>query len=345
MMRKRTAFLLLAAGLCSGLTTNTYAQQSTHRPASIGILGDTADVTTTVKPGVALIGGGTDIDAAFKWLLNRSGGGDVVVLRATGTDAYNEYIDKLGTSNSVETLLINSRDIANNDSVANIIRNAELLFIAGGDQSNYMRYWRNTKTADAINYLLRVKKVPVGGTSAGCAILGSMYYSGEGGSVTSEQGLANPYDALIKVYTNDFLQAPYLQNVITDQHYLARNREGRHLAFMARIIKDKKIFPKGIAPDESTAVCIDENGKATVVGNSKAYFIATDKKKAPEQVVFGSPLKWTGGQKALKVYEIQGSETGSGSFNVATFAPSEAQGGTWYWWWVENGQFHKQVAQ
>ncbi len=342
MRMKRSTFLLFAAGIFT--TSHLYAQKIAGRPASIGIIGDTADVKTPVKAGVALIGGGTDIDAAFKWLLKRSGGGDVVVLRATGTDAYNEYIDKLGTSNSVETLLIDSRTVANNDSVARIIRNAELLFIAGGDQSNYMRYWRNTKTNDAINYLLRTKKVPVGGTSAGCAILGSMYYSGEGGSVTAEQALANPYDALIKVYTNDFLQAPYLDNVITDQHYLARHREGRHVAFMARIIQDKKLYPKGIAPDESTAVCIDEKGNATVVGNSKAYFIATDKKKGPEQVVFGSPLQWMAGQQALKVYEIQGTEEGNGSFNVANFTSPQAQGGTWYWWWVENGILNKKQA-
>jgi hypothetical protein len=35
------------------------------------------------------MGGGTDVDAAFQWMCQRSGGGDFLVIRATGTDAYN----------------------------------------------------------------------------------------------------------------------------------------------------------------------------------------------------------------------------------------------------------------
>jgi len=39
---------------------------------------------------------------------------------------------------------------------------------------------------------------------------------------------------------------------------------------MARIIKDYHIFPYGIAPDERTAVCIDDAGQAVVIGEGKA---------------------------------------------------------------------------
>ncbi len=31
------------------------------------------------------------------------------------------------------------------------IRNAEAVWIAGGDQSNYIRYWKDTPVEDAIN--------------------------------------------------------------------------------------------------------------------------------------------------------------------------------------------------
>ncbi|GAA3942680.1 hypothetical protein GCM10022209_42680 [Chitinophaga oryziterrae] len=86
-----------------------------RRPASAGIIGDTADIQTPVKGGFVLMGGSTSVDDAFKWMLERSGGGDVVILRATGTDAYNSYIDELGKSNSIETLKIDSRNMANND--------------------------------------------------------------------------------------------------------------------------------------------------------------------------------------------------------------------------------------
>ncbi|MEC5146802.1 cyanophycinase [Chitinophaga sp. 212800010-3] len=313
------------------------------RPASIGFVGDTANVSTPVEGGVALIGGGGNVDGAFQWMIARSGGGDVVVLTASGNGSYNHDIDSLGKVNSVETLNITTRELANNDTVAYIIRNAEMLFIAGGDQSRYMQQWRGTKVNDAINYLLLEKRVPVGGTSAGCAILSGLYYSGEGGSAVSDTVLANPYDSLVKLYRNDFLQAPYLQQVLSDQHYLKRGREGRHVTFMSRLITDNGIFPRGIAPDEKTAVCIDEQGMAKVFGASKACFILTDSLKKPELCVAGKPLQWNCGEQALKVYEIQGSAGGSGSFSVADFNPEAASGGNWYWWWVENGQLKKKA--
>lgn len=312
-----------------------------RRPASIGILGDTVNVVKTVNGGMVLMGGGADVESAFKWMIDRSGGGDVVIIRVTGTDAYNDFVNKLGSVNSVETLKIDTRELANNDTVANIIRNAEMLFIAGGDQSDYMNLWRGTKTGTALNYLLQEKKVPFGGTSAGCAILGGFYFSGEGTSVVSNEALANPYATNITLYNNDFLHAPLLQNVITDQHYLTRSREGRSVVFLGRIYKDWGVLAKGIAADERTAVCIDKDGKAQVLGSSKAYFILPDAAKSPEQFTAGLPVMWKRNNQAIPVYEIQASVAGNGNFNVANFSAAEASGGSWYWWSVENGQLIK----
>jgi len=311
------------------------------RPSSLGFVGDSADVSTTAKAGIVLMGGGSDVDAAFKWMIDRSGGGNAVIIRATGTDAYNPYVKALGSLKSVETLLINSRDLANNATVAQIIKNAELLFIAGGDQSDYVNYWRGTKTDEAINYLLNTKKVPVGGTSAGCAIMGQLYYSGENGSVTSPEALANPYANTVTLYKNDFLKAGFLQNIITDQHYLARSRQGRNLTFLARIIKDWSIYPKGISMDEGTAVAIDEAGTAKVFGSSKAYFLATENTKAPEKCEAGVKLQWNAAGKAVKVYLVNGSSTGNGSFSISDFDATKATGGTWYWWSVDNGVWNE----
>ncbi|RFS21072.1 cyanophycinase [Chitinophaga silvatica] len=338
--------IIAAAGLLTAFSCHQApkAKIVAGRPASMGFIGDTADVVTPTKGGVVLIGGGGNVDGAFRWMIDRSGGGDVVVLTASGNDGYNIDIDSLGKVNSVETLNITSRELANNDTVAHIIRNAEMLFIAGGDQSRYMNQWRGTKVNEAINYLLREKKVPVGGTSAGCAILTGWYYSGENGSAVSDSVLANPYADLVTVYNNDFLHAPFLEGVISDQHYLKRHREGRHVTFMSRIIKDAGIYPKGIAPDEKTAVCIDENGMATIYGVSKAVFLTTSNDKAPEYCEKNRPLEWNHAGTAIKVYEIQGSADGNGTFSVADFDPAKATGGNWYWWWIENGQLMKKQA-
>lgn len=320
------------------------------RPASLGVVGDSSNVVKTVSGGMVLMGGGADVDAAFKWMIERSGGGDVVVIRATGTNAYNPYINGLGTVNSVETLLINSKGLANNDSVAYIIRNAEMLFIAGGDQSDYMTYWRGTKVEKALNYLLAEKRAPVGGTSAGCAILGGFYYSGENGGVTSAEALQNPYVNTMTLYNNDFLKAPYLQNVITDQHYLARTREGRSMVFLGRIMKDWGIAAKGIAADERTAVCIAADGKAQVYGDysatrpySYAYFMVTDAARQPEKLLAYNEVVWKNAEQAVAVYEIPASVNGGGNFNVTNFKFTEATGGKAYWWWIDGGVLNKKL--
>ena len=309
------------------------------RPASIGVIGDTSNVVKVTNGGMVLMGGSTDVDAAFKWMIDRSGGGDVVIIRTDDRIGYNDYINKLGAVNSVETLLINSRELANNDTVAYIIRNAEMVFIAGGDQSDYMKYWKGTKVDKALNYLLTEKKAPVGGTSAGCAILGGFYYSGETGGLTSKEAMANPYDYNVTLYNNDFLKAPYLQNIITDQHFLTRDREGRSMVFLGRILKDWNIAAKGIAVDERTAVCIDETGKARVFGNpgtyNNAYFLASDVSKQPEQFTANTMVKWKNNEKAIAAYEITSSVEGAGNFNVVNFNFAEATGGKPYWWYID----------
>lgn len=330
-------FLLFALS-CRTLAPIT----SLPHPGSLGFVGNITDVKTKTRGAMVLMGGGKDVDSAFRWMIERSGGGNAVVIRASGTAAYNPYIKNLGSLQSVETLLINSRALADDPRVAQVIRDAELLWIAGGDQSSYMKFWKGTKTGEALNYLLNKKKIPFGGTSAGCAILGGIYYSGEEGSIVSDSALMNPFDKKVTIYNNDFLHAPFLRNVITDQHYLTRNREGRHVTFLARIINDWKTLPIGIAANERTAVCIDENGDAQVIGESKAYFILTN--KTPELISPGKNLTWLAGKQALKVYEIQGSGKGSGYFSVKDFNPSSVRGGKWEWWWTENGKLYKQAA-
>jgi cyanophycinase len=157
------------------------------------LTGDSLDITTKAVPGLLLAGGSTDLDSAVKWFLDLSNGGDIVVLRATESDGYYKYMFHLSKVNSVETLVIDTFSKAWLPEVARKIRNAEALFISGGDQYNYVRFWKHSPVEDAINYLLNTKKVPVGGTSAGLAILGAAYFSAKNGTVTSAQALAQGY--------------------------------------------------------------------------------------------------------------------------------------------------------
>jgi len=65
-------------------------------PSSIGIVGDTSDVNAVTSLGTVLMGGSTDVDAAMKWMINKSKGGDIIILRSTGSTGYNQYLYDLG---------------------------------------------------------------------------------------------------------------------------------------------------------------------------------------------------------------------------------------------------------
>ena len=297
---------------------------------SIGIVGDVQDVETQTEQGTVLGGGSTDVDEALQWMIKKSGGGDFLIIRASGSTGYNDYIYGLGKVNSVETLLLDSREKANSAAVGKRLREAEALFIAGGDQSNYVNFWSNTEVSSAIEYLIHEKKIPIGGTSAGCAVLSQYIFDAKQGSVVSTEALANPYNPLVSISTS-FINAPFLQGLMADQHYSQREREGRHVAFMARMKKDYTLLsPKGIGVDEKTAVCIDAAGNATVFGANNAYFLHGDTQ--PEVCTENQALTWDQQHQAIYVIVITGSKTGTPAFNLQHW-PSKGSA----FWYVEKG--------
>jgi len=314
----------------------TFAQQDSLIVKTY-LTGSPQDVQTPTTSGLLLMGGSTDVKEAITWFLQRSGGGDVVVIRSSGADGYNQYMFDMVPVNSVETIIIDSKAKAIQDSVVAKIRAAEALFIAGGNQWNYVNYWKNTPTEDAINYLLNTKKVPVGGTSAGLAILGSAYFSAQHGGITSAEALANPYDEKMALGQNDFLKIPFLKNVITDSHYTQRERQGRHIAFLARLFQSGNHKIKGIGIDEKTALCIDEKGIGKVFGLNHVYFLECGKKGA-EQCTNAQALTWNRAGRAVKVYKIQGNTAGNGSFNAKNWSFT---GGTSQFYAINQGVLHE----
>jgi cyanophycinase-like exopeptidase len=143
------------------------------------------------------------VDAAFRWLVRKSGGGDVVVLRASGSDGYNRYIQEMG-ADSVESIVVKTPEAARDAFVLEKIRNAEALWIAGGDQWNYVRVWGTSPMREAMQALID-RGVPVGGTSAGLAV--SRLFHGGKGQRDVGAGLANLPDERVRIGA-DFLKIP-----------------------------------------------------------------------------------------------------------------------------------------
>lgn len=255
------------------------------------LTGNSADVSTKTESGFALIGGGRDIEEPFRWMIRKSGGGDVVVIRAGGADGYNNFIFKLGGVDSVETLVIKTPEGARDPLVLDKLRKAEALFIAGGDQWNYVRLWRGGPVGAAIQELID-RGVPVGGTSAGLAVLGEFYFSAEHDTVKSPDAMADPFDKRVAV-ASGFLKVPHLGCLITDSHFRERDRMGRLLVFLARMKGAGGCGEvRGLGISERTAVLLEPDGAASVVGLGPAYLVRI--RKAARVIQPGMPLTHTG---------------------------------------------------
>src|SRR5580658_868231 len=292
--------------------------------------GNPRDIQTHADAGIAMMGGGADLDEAFRWLCGKANGGDFLILRAHGSADYNPCVAVLCKLNSVATLIIPSREAAQERRVAEIIGQAEAIFIAGGDQSRYVNFWKGTPVEDAINAHAAAGK-PVGGTSAGLAVLGQFVYSAledkaDDADLRSRDVLADPYIKRVTV-VRDFLKIPSLDNILSDSNFAKRDRVGRSLVCLARIVQDGwSKAPREIAIDEKSALLVEASGRAKVVGTGTGvYFLqVTD---APEVCKPGQPL-------TLRNVAAYRAPTGAG-FDVRDWS---GDGGEAYSISVERGQ-------
>jgi len=295
------------------------------------VVGNPENVERETSGLVVMQGGGDDVDENYVEMARLGGGGDFVVLRASQADEYNDYIFKLCNCDSVETIVFENGDAANERFVIDTIRNAEALFIAGGDQSRYVRFWQGTPVEDAIHYVVN-KPAPIGGTSAGMAIMGEFVYSAMTESVTTELALQNPYYEDVTL-ARDFLHLPWMDNILTDQHLQERHRIGRTIAFLARLLADGWTEQgRAIAADRETSVHVDpKTGIARVFATADhetpyAYFMST--RGRPENCKPGEKLTY----RDIDVYRLG---PGEGSVDIGKW---QGDGGISYTLGAENGE-------
>lgn len=268
-------------------TTTSYTYYSVGDPAvSPGVAQARPD------PSYVLMGGGPDVDEAFRWMIGRAGitpatGGRVVVIRAAGDGAYNPYIyysgrksststdvqdgwvggKSLGVS-SVETLVIPSAEAANSAFVSSVVGRANAVWIAGGDQTHYLRYWKGTQLESTLKNLM-ANNVPIGGTSAGLAVMGGFDFTGENGTVTSAQALADPYNTYMRFdptplsTAGSFITPPVFANTIMDSHLDSRDRMGRLVTFVSRLIGN---YPRNAANPYGCSGGVIANATAKGIG-------------------------------------------------------------------------------
>ena len=249
-------------------------------------------------PVYDLGGGGPDVDEAIQWMINKVRGPrsyekkvDVIVIRNSGGNGYNEPILEMDGVSSVKTLIISDREEASKENVVKNIEDAEVIFFAGGDQCQYLRNYLNTGVDRAVKSVI-ARGGAVGGTSAGAMIQSDFVFNACSDKVISETALESPYEDI--TLNQDFFYWENLQDTIIDTHFSERDRMGRLMTFVARLLRDGRASDAlGIGVDENTSLIVDQNGLAEVVGvrDGFVYFVSGD--HLPEKCEPQTPLTFS----------------------------------------------------
>lgn len=303
MHRRCTQFAILFSALLAAIAMP--ANAGDYRRFFVG--NRTISTPDRVTPGLLLMGGGDRNVEALRWFLKKSGSGHVVALSGSyTTEVANELYHEAGGVASVETFVFRNRKASSDARILASLAKADGIFIAGGDQARYVRFWKGTPVAAALDAHVRAGK-PLAGTSAGLAILGEYLYGAmDGGSITSPQALADPLGAAVTI-EQDFLHLERLRGVITDSHFTERDRLGRLFAFVAKAqwlagAPQRQLLGLGI--DESAALAVEADG------SSRLY--ATDPNGAAWLVRGGFADPPALG-KPLDAHRIEVSGVGAGS--------------------------------
>jgi cyanophycinase len=217
---------------------------------------------------VCAIGGGSEnyndwSDAPYSWIVQKSDSGKIIII--SDSDASNwlpTYFMSLGADTAYNKT-IESIASANLHSTYDELISAKAIFIRGGDQWNYIRLWKGTKTDLAIQYIFNNGGV-IAGTSAGAAVLGDVDFSAKNGSAYPDEALLNPFYSRMQ-FENNFLNL--VPNVLFDTHFIERGRNGRLIAMLynQHFNSGKDLIGAGI--DDRTAICISPEGTSEVMGS------------------------------------------------------------------------------
>ena len=223
-----------------------------------------------------------------------------MVIRASGADGYNSYFQAMDGVNSVISMIITDRESARRPDVVRIVRDAELVFFAGGDQCNYIRRIKGTPVADAVKDVFR-RGGAIGGTSAGLAIQGQIAYDAcPGQSAKSVEVMADPFHTDVSL-SRDFFSWPIMRAIVTDTHF---QQLGRLLVFLSRTLadgKEKRVIGLGVS--ERTVLLVGRDGVGRVMGDGPVHLVIAD---SPAQVLErGKPLTHRG----YRIWRLNKGET------------------------------------
>lgn len=276
-----------------------------------------------VTESVLLLSGGAGASSndelpATRWLLEHAPKGDYLVIRAGGVGRQAKWICETFPNevNSASEISIDSVADANHPAVTQLIASVEVIWIAGGDQNKYENYWKGSALAQALNR--HMLKSPIGGTSAGMAILGSSYYAPERRAVIGSEILNNPFHAAsADIFHNDLLNHPFLAGTLNETHVNRKirgeTRHSRMFGLLARTVEHyKHINVRALGLNEGSFLAIDQHGQGKVFGDELIIVVP---QYLPEVIAPDRALVWDHAGQAVKAIRIRGSGSGAGDLD------------------------------
>ncbi len=289
--------ILLLSCFFSSFTFHSYASSTSQLKVFVSGNPTQSPPCRPLTHSIALMGGGKDVQYVYPWLIEKASNcgpykkstrGNFLVIRAEGDGEYYKSIYALGTVASVQTVVIPDNASANDPKLVELITNASVIWIAGGDQRIYYDAWKGSRLLTLIKEKIRFSNVPLGGASAGMMLLGNYIHAGEPDHIlTSSEALQDPYNPYMVLRrgfwpsTKEiFEDAPYsiFKKTIIDSHFDTRNRMGRTLTFIARNLADRWSIPYKISPQfisQSHAIAVDGETAVLIEENKMGEFIAS----------------------------------------------------------------------
>lgn len=218
------------------------------------------------KGHLFIVGGGSQSEQMVKRMLDLqpSSKKRVVIIpfaskdQKKAGDAAKKRLMEQGAT-SCDVILCEEKDV---DSPRNLklIDKANVIWFPGGSQAKLMRWMGKSEMLNRVKKLYKEGGV-VGGTSAGASIMGRLMPTG------TEINPPDPKNKFSRIEKGTVKVAKgfgFLDNIIIDQHFLARKRANR---LFSQILSNPT--QRGIGIDESTAIIVFPDSSLEVVGKSK----------------------------------------------------------------------------
>ncbi|CAG0979717.1 Cyanophycinase [Phycisphaerales bacterium] len=211
-----------------------------------------------------------------------------VILGAIPLDEPDDRIPGFNSAGSVNTIgLVVPEAGGNDEKSCTTLSEANIIFIRGGDQGRYVKWWRGTKIEKAIHECFDCGGV-IAGTSAGCAVLGEVTYTAENDSLSPAEALSDPHHHDLTLARGYLGLVP---GVFFDTHFTERGRIGRFAVMLARARElfegRRDVLGMGMDPRTAAAVSPDRpceimgEGTATLLRLTKESRVVVEKGRPP----------------------------------------------------------------